>query len=63
MATATPKPRPASAPLQWDQHELIADMQRAVVEIWPDSTQLQLDHVARQIRERWGGDRPPYLAD
>lgn len=58
-----PPIQPSVLPLQFDPHQLIADMQRAVVEIWPDSTQQQLDQVARQMRSLWGGNRPAYLGD
>lgn len=65
MVTMTvPAAKPArAAAFVYDRHELVADMQRAVVDIWPDSTQDQLDRVAAQIRERWGGNRPAYLGD
>ena len=62
-ATANKPARTAPAAVVYDRHELVADMQRAVVEIWPDSTQAQLDRVAAQIRDRWGGCRPAYLGD
>lgn len=67
MLTPTAKtdrtaPQTAAEALQFDPHQLIADMQRAVVDIWPGTTQRQLDQVAQQMRHLWGGDRPPYIA-
>lgn len=61
IATAPKATKAALAALQFDAYELIGDMQRAVCEIWPDTTQQQLDHVAAQVRAKWEGDRPPYL--
>lgn len=67
QAAKPPKAAPASqaptAGLQFDPHQLIADMQRTVVDIWPDTTQPQLDKVALQMRALWGGNRPCYLGD
>lgn len=66
MTQTTRQPRqaqPSVLPLQFDPHQLIADMQRTVVDIWPETTQQQLDQVARQMRSLWGGNRPAYLGD
>jgi Mor family transcriptional regulator len=59
-----PKPAKAAAqpsPYLPDANDIVADMLAVVHEIWPELGPEKLAAAERQIRERWGGDRP-YIA-
>lgn len=56
-----PKPAKNPAPYVPDENDIVADMLGVVRELWPELSAQKLLQAERQIRERWGGDRP-YVA-
>ena len=55
--------KPATKPVLYvpDENDIVADMLAVVLELWPELPADKLQQAERQIRERWGGDRP-YIA-
>ena len=55
--------KPATKPVLYvpDENDIVADMLAVVLELWPELPADKLQQAERQIRERWGGDRP-YVA-
>ena len=49
------------APYIPDENDIVADMLAVVKELWPELPPEKLQLAERQIRDRWGGDRP-YIA-
>lgn len=60
MATARKQPKPAAC-IDPDDNDMVADMLRIMLDIWPDLAEPELRRAEAQIRDRWGGDRP-YIA-